>query len=244
MKKILLTLIALMSLGHIYAQSLSMVIVDHKTGEDVATINSGESYNVGSLWNGFMDDGIYFALKNNSGNAGESYIESWKDLNGNCSMVMICFGANCYPDAIQATKNKPFNLPANGEFRDDVDFTFVGTGKVKLELNFKFTADAEPSVFTLEFELGEPSGIESALDVNNSLKLYQEGEGLALNYNFSDSKDRSLSLVSLSGEVLYTQKLADTMGDETLPLNLDRGVYLYVLNENGVNTMTRKFIVK
>ena len=63
MKKILLSVVALFVATMVSAQSLSLVIQDHETKEDIKTLNSGATYDAGSLWNGVGNAVLYFYRK-------------------------------------------------------------------------------------------------------------------------------------------------------------------------------------
>lgn len=242
MKKILLSVIALFAATMVSAQSLSIVLQDHSTKEDIATINPGETYDAGSLWNGTMDSWLYFYVKNNSDKGGEFTFESGELVSGDTpySGVGVCFSGQCN----MLTKPLgPYVIDAKGVFQRDMDFMFIGVGKLEYKVTIKFSEDSEPCVFNFKVQLGKPSSINS-LDSNESnVKFYQNGNNVTMDYAFNEGGNRTLSIVSLSGNVLYTCELEGSNGTLNVPVELASGVYLYTVNgENG--TTAHKFVVR
>lgn len=247
MKKILLSVIALFTATIVSAQSLSLVIQDHETKEDIVTLNSGDTYDAGSLWDGYyFNNGVYFYVKNNSDKAGTFVYQSWEMVEGDNSVeigVGICDGV-CEDDL---TGLGPYKIDANGEYKGGtpmgIDFTFEGQGTYKYKVNIKFSEDAEPCVFYFKVQLGNPSSINSINSNESNVKFYQNGNNVTMDYAFNEGGNRTLSIVSLSGNVLYTCELEGSNGTLNVPVELASGVYLYTVNgENG--TTAHKFVVR
>lgn len=247
MKKILLSVIALFTATIVSAQSLSLVIQNHETGDDVATLNSGDTYDAGSLWDGYyFNNGVYFYVKNNSDKAGTFVYQSWEMVEGDNSVkigVGVCDGV-CEDDL---TGLGPYKIDANGEYKGGtpmgIDFTFNGQGAYKYKVNIKFSEDAEPCVFYFKVQLGNPSSINSINSNESNVKFYQNGNNVTMDYAFNEGGNRTLSIVSLSGNVLYTCELDGSNGTLNVPVELASGVYLYTVNgENG--TTAHKFVVR
>lgn len=245
MKKILLSVIALFTATIVNAQSLSLVIQDHETKEDIKTLNSGDTYDAGSLWEEGGDSPLFFYIKNNSGKSGTVTFESWEKISGVFFGLGLCFNGTCY------TWDKPYgpyDIPANGVFDRNADIMFltdfnVPGGNSEVKLNIKFSEDAEPCVFNIKVKLGDPSSINSVASNENNVKFYQNGSNVTMDYAFNEGGNRTLSIVSLSGNVLYTCELEGSNGTLNVPVELASGVYLYTVNgENG--TTAHKFVVR
>lgn len=244
MKKFLLSVIALFTATIVSAQSLSLVIQDHETKEDVATLDPGETYDAGSLWNGVGDSGLYFYVKNNSDKSGTVTFESWEKISGNFFGLGICFNGEC--NAWMQPMG-PYDIPASGVFDRDMDFMFITGlepgGNSEVKLNIKFSEDAEPCVFNIKVKLGDPSSINSVASNESNVKFYQNGNNVTMDYAFNEGGNITLSIVSLSGNVLYTCELEGSNGTLNVPVELAAGVYLYTVNgENG--TTAHKFVVR
>lgn len=243
MKKILLSLIVLFATTMVSAQSLSLVIQNHETGEDVATLNSGDTYDAGSLGEGAPFGFLYFYVKNNSDKNGEFTFESGKLVSGDTpySGVGVCspeWGCQLLTEPIG-----PFIIEAKGVFKNDMDFMFQGTGDLEYKVTIKFSEDAEPCTFNFKVKLGNPSSINSINSNESNVKFYQNGNNVTMDYAFNEGGNRTLSIVSLSGNVLYTCELEGSNGTLNVPVELASGVYLYTVNgENG--TTAHKFVVR
>lgn len=254
MKKILLSVIALFTATIVSAQSLSLVIRDYETKDDVAVLNSGDTYNVGSLWNEELeaDTELYFYIKNKSDKSGTVTFESWEKISGNFDGLSLCYaGEDGGMGECHAWVGKlgPFDIPANGVLDRDMDFMFISMdpnvpgGNSEVKLNIKFSEDAEPCVFNIKVKLGDPSSINSVASNESNVKFYQNGNNVTMDYAFNEGGNRTLSIVSLSGNVLYTCELEGSNGTLNVPVELASGVYLYTVNgENG--TTAHKFVVR
>lgn len=251
MKKILLSVIALFTATIVSAQSLSLVIQDHETKEDIKTLNSGDTYDAGSLWNGVGNSGLYFYIKNKSDKAGAVTFESWEKISGNFDNLGLCLiGDNGFPGCNPWNGVLgPYDIPANGVLDRDMDFMFISNnpsvpgGNSEVKLNIKFSEDAEPCVFNIKVKLGDPSSINSVASNESNVKFYQNGNNVTMDYAFNEGGNRTLSIVSLSGNVLYTCELEGSNGTLNVPVELASGVYLYTVNgENG--TTAHKFVVR
>lgn len=243
MKKILLSVVALFVATMVSAQSLSLVIQDHETKEDIKTLNSGDTYDAGSLWNGMMDDFIDFYVINQSDKAGTVNFDSWELVDGETSFsgIGICTDklGNCLPDLTGYS----FDIKANDEYKDNMHFVFFGSGDLKYKITVSLSEDAEPCVFYFKVQLGKPSSINSINSNENNVKFYQNGNNVTMDYAFNKGGNRTLSIVSLSGNVLYTCELEGSNGTLNVPVELASGVYLYTVNgENG--TTAHKFVVR
>lgn len=242
MKKFLLSAVALFAATMASAQSLSLVIQDHETKEDIATLNSGETYDAGSLWDGMMDRGIFFYVKNNSDKSGEFTFESYELVSGETpySGMGVCFNGQCQ---MWTKPIGPYAISANSDYKNDLDFSFMGEGSLVYKANIKFSEDAEACTFSFKVQLGKPSSINSINSNENNVKFYQNGNNVTMDYAFNEGGNRTISIVSLSGNVLYTCELEGSNGTLNIPVELASGIYLYTVNgENG--TSAHKFVVR
>lgn len=243
MKKFLLSAFALLAATVASAQSLSLVIQDHETKEDIATLNSGETYDAGSLWDGMMDRGVYFYVKNNSDKSGDFTFESCELVSGETpfSGMGVCFQGTC------SMWNKPigpYSISAKGEYKNDLDFTFFGEGVLEYKANIKFSEDAEPCTFNFLVRLGEAASINSLSSNEKNIRFYQNGGTVTMDYQFNESGNRTVSIVSLSGNVLYTCELEGSNGTLNVPVELASGVYLYTVSDEVNGYSAHKFVVR
>lgn len=243
MKKFLLSAVAIFAVTMASAQSLSLVIQNHETKADIATLNSGDTYDAGSLWDGYFDSGVFFYIINNSDKSGDVVFQSWELVEGETSFsgVGICTDklGTCLPDLTGQT----ISVKANEVYKDNMDFTFRGVGALKYKINIKFSEDAEPCEFYFNVILGSTTSISSVASNRNNVKLYQNGSSVTMDYAFNEGENRTLSIVSLSGNVLYTCELEGSNGTLNVPVELAAGVYLYtVKGENG--TTAHKFVIR
>lgn len=243
MKKFLLSAVALFAATIASAQSLSLVIQDHETKEDIATLNSGETYDAGSLWDGNMDRGIFFYVKNNSDKSGEFTFESYELVSGETPYegMGVCFNGQCQ---IWNKPIGPYRISANSDYKNDLDFSFMGEGSLVYKANIKFSEDAEPCVFNFKVQLGKPSSINSVDSNANNVKFYQNGNNVTVDYGFNEGGNRILSIVSLSGNVVYTCELEGSNGTLNVPVELAAGVYLYTVSDEKDGASAHKFVVR
>lgn len=88
------------------------------------------------------------------------------------------------------------------------------------------------------------SGVASA-EVLGNLRVYQDAAGnVVADYGFGNDGDRTLSIVSLSGQKVYECPVDGANGTMTLPVDLGRGVYLYSVTEGGQLLSSHKFVVR
>ena len=117
-----------------------------------------------------------------------------------------------------------------------------GIGQYRIE--FKFEHDAESCVFFVNIDFKNPSGVASA-EVLGNLRVYQDAAGnVVADYGFGNDGDRTLSIVSLSGQKVYECPVDGASGTMTLPVDLGRGVYLYSVTEGGQLLSSHKFVVR
>lgn len=253
MKKLLLTFVTLLAAVGGYAQSLSLVVYDHITKEEIATLNSGDTYDAGdaeynSEYGRWNVSPIYFYIKNNSDNAGSANftdVEALTEAANLCNLT-LCVDGSCYPGIIAPT---PFSIPASGDYRKPLDFQILTglnkpSGIATFKVSLKFSQDSEPCVFYINVNFDSSSGIES-VEALQGLKVAQDAsDNIVARYAFDSVADRAVEIYNLAGEVVYRQALAGTNGEQTLSVSLNRGVYLYILKENGKAVKAHKFIVK
>ena len=92
-----------------------------------------------------------------------------------------------------------------------------------------------------------PVAEEAALtaEVLGNLRVYQDAAGnVVADYGFGNDGDRTLSIVSLSGQKVYECPVDGANGTMTLPVDLGRGVYLYSVTEGGQLLSSHKFVVR
>ena len=117
-----------------------------------------------------------------------------------------------------------------------------GTGEYKLQLQFEH--DDAPSVFFININFTMGNGVASA-EVLGNLRVYQDAAGnVVADYGFGNDGDRTLSIVSLSGQKVYECPVDGASGTMTLPVDLGRGVYLYSVTEGGQLLSSHKFVVR
>lgn len=254
MKKILLTLLSFIAFTGVYAQSLSLVVYDHQTKEELATVNPGDTYNAGyvdyaadyGMWNIKQ---IYFYVKNNSDKSGTANFTSYEKTSEAAESVMLSICENvCYSGIVLP---KDMDLASAGEYRGlngSMDFQLFASGDpsgvATFKVYLKFSEDSEPCVFYLQANYDKAgSGINSS-SVEKSLNVYQSGTGVVANYSFDNAAERYISVYNLAGEIVGKFKLAGEAGNEVLPVSLNKGIYLYALEENGKSLKAHKFIVK
>lgn len=259
MKKILLTLLSFIAFTGVYAQSLSLVIYDHQTKEELATLKSGDTYyfyanfSYNDEWNMWSIPSVFFYVKNNSDKSGTANFTHYEELTEKAKEVPLGICENvCYGGV---TLPKDMELGPNGEYRGlngSMDFQFTamsadlfGDVEVSYKVYLKFSEDNEPCVFTIRIiKSGDSgSGINSS-SVEKSLNVYQSGTGVVANYSFDNAAERYISVYNLAGEIVGKFKLAGEAGNEVLPVSLSKGIYLYALEENGKSLKAHKFIVK
>lgn len=255
MKKLLLTFVTLLAAVGGYAQSLSLVVYDHTTKEELATLNSGDTYDAGDVeynsdWGMWSTKQIYFYIKNNSSNAGTA---NFTGAEGLTAAAELCRFSLCEDQCYSGvTAPSDFKIPASGEYRglnnQTMDFQILTmdnpSGAANFKVSLKFSHDSEPCVFYINTNFNAGTGIES-VEALQGLKVAQDAsDNIVARYAFDSVADRAVEIYNLAGEVVYRQALAGTNGEQTLSVSLNRGVYLYILKENGKAVKAHKFIVK
>lgn len=262
MKKLLLTFVAAALAATSFAQSLSIVATDHEgTFETPAvdnTLNGSFQLSNGPI-NLFQ---YYFYLKNNSSQGGTVQVDSLLAINdfarAHTPVPSLCYNSSCYSGFFPT-----FEIDANGEYRggmagyppqpittgSGMDMQLIysgtaeeGTGEYKLQLQFEH--DDAPSVFFININFTMGNGVASA-EVLGNLRVYQDAAGnVVADYGFGNDGDRTLSIVSLSGQKVYECPVDGANGTMTLPVDLGRGVYLYSVTEGGQLLSSHKFVVR
>ena len=261
MKKLLLTLAAVVVAATTFAQSLVFVETDHAgTYEKEATGDRLPDFNFPLNEYGMYT--YFFYVKNTSAQAGKvtpvalEYMNDYAQTHLNAS---FCYNGSCYETIEQCP---PFEIGAYGEFRGgtnfdgspitegsglDMQIMYKGAneaGTAEVRFAFQFDQDQAPSVCYLNLQFTDGSGIASA-EVINNLKVYQDEAGnVVADYGFGNDAARELSIVSLAGQTLYTCPVDGVSGNMVLPVNLGKGVYLYSVTEGGKVLSSHKLVVR
>lgn len=262
MKKLLLTLaLSVMTLSSFYAQSLTLVACGGAgSSEPEVPADANNTLNGDYTFNGFFDQFMFnFYVKNNSSQGGVVTVVDVSPSNDLARtytpLASLCYNNLCYP----AGSWPSFNIEANGEYRGsntgditqgsgmDLQASWVGErvpGIGQYRIEFKFEHDAESCVFFVNIDFKNPSGVASA-EVLGNLRVYQDAAGnVVADYGFGNDGDRTLSIVSLSGQKVYECPVDGASGTMTLPVDLGRGVYLYSVTEGGQLLSSHKFVVR
>lgn len=262
MKKLLLSLATVCFALTSFAQSLTLVATDHEGTFETPAVDNTLSGTY--KFNGIADIcTYYFFVKNNSSQAGTVSVISLTSSNDYAATHTPTPGL-CYNNSCYSVGNFPdFEIEANGEYRGGTDMstgqpitkgsgmdlqliylgaTEEGTGEYRLE--FKFEHDEASSVFFVNIDFTNGGSIADASVLGN-LKVYQDESGnIVADYGFGNAGDRALSIVSISGQKVFECPVDDASGNMTLPVQLNKGVYLYSVTEGGKILSTHKFVVK
>lgn len=256
MKKILLTLLSFVAFSGVYAQSLSLVLSNNR-GEELSVIeHNGEfSVNMKDFGSMIVSD-FHFKVKNNTDKSGSVKTQDIVYLNAAAEALKdfdICAEV-CTQGGFGAFE--AFNIKANDVYPGAGDVTdefkalhaqnFSTSGVIsepaKYRLDFKFSGDNTVSSFIMNVI---PAGSSiSSVSGNSSLNVYQNGSDVVAEYSFADAAERYISVYNIAGEVVAKVKLIGESGTEVLPVSLNKGVYIYSLEEGRKSVKSHKFIVK
>ena len=262
MKKLLLTFVAAALAATSFAQSLSIVATDPEGTFETPAVDNTLNSTIQFLSGPVQILSYDFYIKNNSSQGGTVQVDSLVSINdyarAHTSAPSLCYNMSCYsPGQVFP----PFEIEAYGEYRGGAaDFpqpekgsemhmqliytgtVEEGTGEYKLQLQFEH--DDAPSVFFININFTMGNGVASA-EVLGNLRVYQDAAGnVVADYGFGNDGDRTLSIVSLSGQKVYESPVDGANGTMTLPVDLGRGVYLYSVTEGGQLLSSHKFVVR
>lgn len=275
MKKILLTVFAMLAVANGFAQTLSFGYVEgHATGNAVdvpldsnGKISASMPYTStefeGMVIENFQMTPAYFYVVNNSDKSVTVTPQEATMLNEfaqNHLSVAFCYNGNCW-----MAPYPKFTVPANGEYRgekdgaakltsdSEMDATISykklngvleeGVGEVRCD--FQVEGESDLYSFYLNVTCSKSGSGLSVVSAVSGLKVYQDASGnVVADYGFGNAKDRVLSIVGLSGEVLYRCKITTGSGNMTLPVDLKKGMYLYSVTEAGKVVAAHKFVVR
>lgn len=275
MKKILLTVFAMLAVANGFAQTLSFGRIDgHATDNPVdvpmdangkISVSMPYTYSEfeGMVIESFQMTPAYFYVINNSDKSVTVTPQSTTMLNEfaqNHLSVSFCYNGNCWMAPFPS-----FTVPANGDYRGekvgeaqlskdsemDASISYrkyqnkfeEGVGEVKCD--FQVEGESDVYSFYLDVTCSKTSDGLSVVSAVSGLKVYQDASGnLVADYGFGNAKDRILSIVGLSGEVLYRCKITNGSGNMTLPVELKKGMYLYSVTEAGKVVAAHKFVVR
>lgn len=274
MKKILLTVFAMLAVANGFAQTLSFGYIEgHGTDTpvDVPLAANGKisvnmpytSYEFeGKTYESFQGAFAYFYVINNSDNSvtvTPQTVVPLNDFAANHVNVQFCYNNSCFGGNFPS-----FTIPANGEYRGEglggaqptsdskMDATISykksgdvleeGVGEIKCDF---LVGKSDVCSFYLDVTCSKGTDGLSVVSAVSGLKVYQDASGnLVADYGFGNAKDRVLSIVGLSGEVLYRCKITTGSGNMTLPVDLKKGMYLYSVTEAGKVVAAHKFVVR
>ena len=262
--RLLLSLIAAMAAVVAFPQSLNIVACG-PAGVDEEERPAVDGKLTGACkFEGSRPADFDFYVVNNSAQAGTVKVVELSAVNDYAIEHTILL-AMCYNGSCQIASFKDFTIGANGVYRGEnldqnppeeapevgslmhLQIQYAGervNGTAEYRLSLQFEHDAEPSVFyiSLDFDLG--TGVASA-EVINNFKVYQDGAGnVVVDYGFGSAADRELSIVSLSGQTVFTCDVDGASGNLVLPVNLGKGVYLYSVTEGGNVLSSHKLVVR
>lgn len=265
MKKLLLSLIAAMAAVVAFPQSLNIVACGPAGVEEEERPAVDGKLTGACKFEGSRPAEFDFYVVNNSSQAGTVRVLELSSVNDyaieHTMFLAMCYNGSCQP----ASNLSDFTIGANGVYRGEnlnlnppeeapevgslmhLQIIYGGervNGTAEYRLSLQFEHDAEPSVFyiSLDFDLG--TGVASAEVVNN-FKVYQDGAGnVVADYGFGNDVQRELSIVSLSGQTVYTCDVDGASGNMVLPVNLGKGVYLYSVTEGGNVLSSHKLVVR
>jgi Secretion system C-terminal sorting domain len=146
---------------------------------------------------------------------------------------------------------KNFNLTTNQWTVSDTTTYFVKNRNAKYyKVNFKGFGGATTGHFIFDRKQVTPTSVKDVYNGTASLAIYpnpSNGQDLTLVYDLGQNVQKvDFQLVSITGQIVYAQKVQNTEGVQqlTLPsLNLPSGLYFALLKWNG-QTAVEKVVIR
>lgn len=254
MKKLLLLLAVMLVTFTASSQSLIVYSSDHLGNKNVQADASGNLPSVDYTCAtdvAYAEQIQYYLYVENTSNVGGTVSFSATPLN---DFATSNFGIGfCYEGKCTSISTGSFNIQPNGFYNGGVvpgfDMTLnprtLVDGIAEFKIDFTLEGEQLPTTvfITVDFKV-KSSGVAS-VDVLGNLRVYQDAAGnVVADYGFGNDGDRTLSIVSLSGQKVYECPVDGANGTMTLPVDLGRGVYLYSVTEGGQLLSSHKFVVR
>lgn len=254
MKKFLLFLAVALVTFTAYSQSLVVYSSDHLGNKNVQADASGNLPTIDYTCvtdQAFAEQIQYYLYVENTSSVGGNVSFSATPLNDFATSnfgIGFCYEGRCTNVPTGSFSIQPLGF-YNGGAVPGFDMTLSpktlvdGVAEFKIDFTLEGEQESTTVFITVNFKT-KSSGVASA-EVLGNLRVYQDAAGnVVADYGFGNDGDRTLSIVSLSGQKVYECPVDGASGTMTLPVDLGRGVYLYSVTEGGQLLSSHKFVVR